>query len=42
MMRNSHANQATFCAVCKFVIVEFIDPTQHSWIDQDYDAIYLV
>lgn len=29
-----------FCAVCKFVMVEYIDPGQHWWIDRLYDASY--
>jgi IgA Peptidase M64 len=40
MMRNSHADKATFCAVCKFVMVDMINPVVHVDIDLDYDKSY--
>jgi hypothetical protein len=30
----------SFCAVCRYVLVETIDPSQHSFIDHYYDVIY--
>jgi hypothetical protein len=40
-MRNSYSEDtAEFCAVCRFVLVDFIDPSKHDSIDRDYDAIY--
>jgi hypothetical protein len=29
-----------FCPVCRYVIVDVIDPTKHGIIDQDYARIY--
>jgi hypothetical protein len=40
MMRNSHSDSSAFCAVCRFVMVDLIDPQQHWWIDRDYDKVY--
>jgi hypothetical protein len=44
MMRNDGQDdkQAPFCPVCRFLMVEFIDPAQHWWVDQEYDKIYPV
>ena len=40
MMRNDHQDYSPFCAVCRYIMVELIDPFQHSGIDLDYDDIY--
>jgi hypothetical protein len=40
MMRNSHSDTSAFCAVCRYVIVDLIDPMRHFEIDREYDAIY--
>jgi hypothetical protein len=40
MMRNSHEDGAPFCAVCRFIMVELINPFRHFEIDLDYDDIY--
>ncbi len=40
MMRNTNADTSAFCAVCRFVMVDLIDPRAHWWIDRDYDKIY--
>jgi hypothetical protein len=29
-----------FCQVCRFALVDFIDPEQHRRIDRDYDEEY--
>ena len=40
MMRNDHEDQAEFCAVCRYIMVDLIAPEFHSDIDADYDTIY--
>lgn len=40
MMRNDHINHAPFCPVCRYIMVELINPFQHFQIDLDYDDIY--
>lgn len=40
MMRNANLTVNEFCQVCRFVLVEQINPRQHFWIDRDYDPIY--
>ena len=40
MMRNEHEETSHFCAVCRYVMVDFVDPFQHFQIDLDYDDIY--
>ncbi len=40
MMRNSHEDQAEFCAVCRYIMVDMIAPEFHSDIDADYEVIY--
>lgn len=40
MMRNSHSDDSPFCPVCRYIMVEMIDPFQHFTIDIDYDDIY--
>ena len=33
-------NGGNFCAVCRYIIVDFVDPTMHGLIDADYDDEY--
>ena len=40
MMRNDHEETSQFCQVCRFAMVDFIDPFRHFEIDLDYDEIY--
>jgi hypothetical protein len=40
MMRNSHEDSAEFCPVCRYIMVDLIDPRFHAEIDRDYDKIY--
>ncbi len=40
MMRGDHEDSAEFCAVCRYVIVDFVNPFLHFQIDRDYDEIY--
>ena len=40
MMRNDHDDATKFCAVCRYALVEYIDPDQHWAIDRDYDKKY--
>jgi hypothetical protein len=40
MMRNDHEETGQFCAVCRYVMVDLVDPFQHFRIDLDYDDIY--
>ena len=40
MMRNDQDSKAQFCAVCRYVIVDFVNPFHHSRIDRDYADIY--
>jgi hypothetical protein len=40
MMRNDHDDETKFCAVCRYVLVEHIDPDQHWAIDRDYEKKY--
>jgi hypothetical protein len=30
----------TFCHVCRYILVDFIDPVRHAEIDRDYDRVY--
>jgi hypothetical protein len=39
-MRNSRDGSIEFCAVCRYIMVDFVDPFRHFEIDLDYDAIY--
>jgi hypothetical protein len=36
MMRDSHDTHARFCPVCRYVLVEQIDPVQHALVDSEY------
>jgi hypothetical protein len=40
MMRSDEDEAAEFCAVCRYIIVDLIDPTKHFGIDRDYAEIY--
>jgi hypothetical protein len=40
VMRNSRDGSIEFCAVCRYIMVDFVDPFRHFEIDLDYDAIY--
>jgi hypothetical protein len=40
MMRNTWDDATTFCPVCRYILVEQINPEQHSQIDRDYDVNY--
>jgi hypothetical protein len=40
IMRNSNSNGKEFCAVCRYLIVDIIDPSKHFSIDLDYQEIY--
>ena len=40
MMRQDHEEHAEFCAVCRYILVEFINPFRHFQIDQDYAEVY--
>ena len=39
IMRRSKEEEAEFCAVCRYVMVDFVDPSKHFQIDLDYDDI---
>jgi hypothetical protein len=40
MMRDNHLDTSEFCAVCRYIMVEYINPFHHFQIDRDYDDIY--
>ncbi len=40
LMRESHTDGMEFCAVCRYVLVDMIDPTRHAAIDRNYSRIY--
>jgi hypothetical protein len=40
VMRNSHVETTEFCAVCRYIMVDYVDPFKHFEIDRDYDDIY--
>jgi hypothetical protein len=40
MMRDSDDAHSAFCAVCRYVLVDMIDPFRHFEIDRDYDEDY--
>ena len=40
MMRTPHSDTAEFCTVCRYVLVDLINPRRHFEIDRDYDDIY--
>jgi hypothetical protein len=40
IMRNPHVGSHEFCAVCRYIMVDFVNPFRHFEIDLDYDKIY--
>ncbi|MGB7948046.1 MAG: M64 family metallopeptidase [Candidatus Binatia bacterium] len=40
MMRNSHEDHVFLCPVCRYVIVDFVNPFVHFEIDREYDFVY--
>jgi hypothetical protein len=40
MMRSHDDDESEFCAVCRYIVVDTIDPYHHEEIDRDYDDIY--
>lgn len=40
IMRNSNSSGKEFCAVCRYLLVDIIDPFKHFSIDLDYGRIY--
>ena len=32
--------QVPFCPVCRYIMVDLVDPTKHGVIDRDYAGIY--
>jgi len=40
MRHTTHAGTREFCAVCRYILVDIIDPTQHGANDKEYDKHY--
>jgi hypothetical protein len=40
MMRHDHVESAQFCAACRYIVVDFVNPFLHWQIDRDYAKIY--
>jgi hypothetical protein len=40
IMRDNHTDGREFCAVCRYILVDIIDPYKHWEIDQSYEKIY--
>jgi len=40
IMRDSHTSGREFCAVCRYILVDLIDPYKHWEIDRSYEKIY--
>jgi hypothetical protein len=40
MMRNTYSESERFCPICRYILVDYIDPTQHFRIDYDYAKEY--
>ena len=40
IMRNSNSNGKEFCAVCRYLLVDIIDPNKHFSLDLEYQEIY--
>ena len=40
MMRDTSDDASRFCPVCRYALVDRIDPDQHWWIDRDYEKAY--
>ena len=39
-MMNDQSSGVRFCQVCKYVLIDAIDPGKHYFIDPEYTAIY--
>jgi hypothetical protein len=40
MMNNNHDDTAWFCAICRYAMVDFVNPYLHWQIDRDYTFYY--
>jgi hypothetical protein len=40
MMRNNLDSKAEFCAICRYVMIDFLAPEFHPEIDRDYERYY--
>jgi hypothetical protein len=40
VMRHPRVGSSEFCAVCRYIMVDFVNPFRHFEIDLDYDDIY--
>jgi hypothetical protein len=40
MMRQDHDEHAEFCAACRYIVIDFVQPFFHFEIDRDYAEIY--
>jgi len=40
LMRESHTDGQEICAVCRYILVDIINPDEHWWIDRDLDDYY--
>ena len=40
IMRNSNSDGKEFCAVCRYLLVDIIDPSKHFSLDLDYEEYY--
>jgi hypothetical protein len=40
IMRSSNSEGREFCAVCRYLLVDIIDPSKHFSIDLDYEKVY--
>lgn len=40
IMRRSHEENAAFCAVCRYIMVDMIAPEFHAEIDAEYERLY--
>jgi hypothetical protein len=41
MMRTSHSSSAAFCAVCRYILTDLIDPTKHPEVDDLFVKEYV-
>jgi hypothetical protein len=39
-MRDAHSDGREFCAVCRYILVDIIDPFKHFQIDINYSTFY--
>jgi len=40
LMRDQDTDGQEICAVCRYILVDMIDPNEHWWIDRDLDSYY--